>query len=217
MKFEIERFNFYNREDVENLIKCIQSYVNEIKKNQPLFNDLTPLHKHYVAAALGECMRLNRWQDYRNEQWKISQNGKFIAWALSREIYIARIDKIFYPILMFAPINWDKTAKEALKCFILKFINQGYKLMWIRMPYKSRFMDGIQIEGLKITFEEMYPREDTVELVLKSKLLLGKAENAPKLVLKYFENKEQILEKLKSINPQNLLPMWDIYRLEVLS
>ncbi len=153
MGFTVEPLDLYNRKDVENVIEALSSHWIKVAANQPRFAEEHPLWKHSKAASIGEIMRLARVQIYRNEDWVIRKDGVFVAYALSRAI-----GRGLYPILLVTPLNWDsQDAADAVKAFIEKWIDEGYRKVWIRFPVKVNLLQKVSIEKVAWKFIQSYP------------------------------------------------------------
>lgn len=159
MAFTVESLDLYNREDVENLIRVIKPYLAKLKEHQPAFEEKWPFWKDAEASAVGEFMRVDHDQIYRTESWKIVKEDKFVAVGYSREVILREYKATIYPVLGFFPLNWDSVdAVSALETFLQKWIKEGYKEFWVRMPFGADILGRVSVPNLGITFIESYPK-----------------------------------------------------------
>lgn len=162
MAFTVEKLDLYNRADVEDVLKVVAPYLAKKKEGNAELERTWIWWKHAKASAIGEIMRLHHDQIYRNEDWKILKDGKFVAWAYSREVNLSEHKATIYPVLGFLPLNYESADTiSALETFIQKWINEGYKKFWLRVPVRAAFLNKVILPNVKITFIESYPKAGT--------------------------------------------------------
>lgn len=159
MTFTVKALDLYDRADVENLIRVIPPYLAKLKSAQPALEHTWPFWKDAKASAVGEFMRLRHDKIYRSEDWKILKDGAFVAVAYSREVTLREYKATIYPVLGFLPLDWESPDTiSALEVFMEKWINEGYKEFWLRMPFGADLLNRVSMPDIRITFIESYPK-----------------------------------------------------------
>ena len=140
MSYELSHPDPYNRKDVENMMNSAENFASVVARNQPGFMKNYPWARHVRAVIAGEWMRFCSNPPYsaKVEFWKITQEGEFIAYGISRETqYDAKEPtKITYPLVGFIPLRWNSPDTfSALEFFVDNWLRQGFKTVWFRAPF----------------------------------------------------------------------------------
>lgn len=147
MGYELSHPDPYNREDVENMMSAAENFTSVVARNQPAFISNYPWSQHVKASLAGEWMRFcsNPPYDAKIDFWKITKDGKFIAYGISRTTQCDPKDltKLIYPLVGFHPLNWEGTDTfSALKFFVDNWLEdtfgifgERFKTLYLRAPF----------------------------------------------------------------------------------
>lgn len=155
MSYELSRLDPYNREDVENVMDAAENFGKVIARNQPGFMLNCPWAKYLRASIAGEWMRFCFDPPYQAdvEFWKITKEGRFIAYGLSRSMRDeSDPTKKIYPIVNFVPLNWDSPDTfPALQFFVDNWLKKGFKTVYYRAPFREELKLSPQYKVWKVT------------------------------------------------------------------
>jgi len=150
MSFEIQRLDFYNREDCLAYASCARKFHEAIAEAVPEYADAVILMKHVEALAVGEAMRFDHLKLVNCSFHKILKDGKivacFIMRSASQDENFKPLSSPIYPIVAFYPADPNATSDNvSALTYLLNWLKgMGFKKAWFRVPPdKPWFLDKV--------------------------------------------------------------------------